>query len=61
MAEEELVALAGLVAGGMPEAARLQGSLLVVVGALGSVSALAGPLAQVRTAVGSFGDPPVRT
>jgi Family of unknown function (DUF5955) len=60
IAEEQLVALGAMAASGTPEPARLRHSLLLVVSAMGSVSALAGPLAEVRSAVGLFGEPPVR-
>ncbi|MFH8366780.1 DUF5955 family protein [Streptomyces sp. NPDC018031] len=61
VAEEELAALAAVAAAGLPEPARLRRSLLVIAGALGSVSALAAALASVRHAVDLFGPvPPVR-
>ena len=45
-------------AGGAPEIPRLRRSLLLIVGAIGSVSALAGGLAEVRRAVELFGEAP---
>ncbi|MFF8598361.1 DUF5955 family protein [Streptomyces sp. NPDC015232] len=59
IAEDELAALDAMAAGGAPEVWRLRRSLLLVAGALGSVSALAEALAQVRHAVDLFGPPPV--
>lgn len=58
IAEEELAALAAMTAGGAPEAPRLRRSLLLIAGAIGSVSALAPGLTQVRDAVEMFGAPP---
>lgn len=55
IAEDELAALAAM-ALGMPEIRRLRRSLLLVAGAIGSVSALTGGLAEVRTAVELFAD-----
>ncbi|MFR9794407.1 DUF5955 family protein [Streptomyces sp. MS06] len=60
VAEEELAALAAMSAGGAPEIRRLRRSLLLVAGAIGSVSALAPGLAEVREAVDLFGRPPLR-
>ncbi|SDJ59203.1 DUF5955 family protein [Streptomyces indicus] len=51
IAEEELAALEETAAGGAAEPARLRRSLLLVAGAIGSVSALAPALAAVRDAV----------
>lgn len=56
IAEEELAALAAMAFGDTPEIRRLRRSLLLVAGAIGSVSALASSLAKVRTAVELFGD-----
>lgn len=56
-ADEELAALAGLARGGAPELVALRHSLLLVAGALGSVSALSAPLAALRAAVELFGRP----
>lgn len=58
VAEEELAALGALAAAGAPEPARLRRSLLLLVGALGSVSALALALDSLRRAIDIFGDPP---
>ncbi|AJE43180.1 DUF5955 family protein [Streptomyces nodosus] len=55
IAEEELAALAEMALSGGPEIPRLHRSLLLVAGAIGSVSALAGGLADVRRAVELFG------
>ncbi|CAM5704869.1 hypothetical protein SALBM135S_07633 [Streptomyces alboniger] len=56
IAEDELAALAEMAHGGTPEIPRLRRSLLLVAGAIGSVSALAPGLAEVRGAVEMFGD-----
>jgi hypothetical protein len=59
IAEDELGALAAMAApGGTPEAARMRRSLLLIVGSIGSVSALASALLGVREAVDLFGDLP---
>ncbi|MFI9645105.1 DUF5955 family protein [Streptomyces sp. NPDC052040] len=58
IAEDELAVLAAMAAGGAPEIPRLRRSLLLIVGAIGSVSALAGGLAEVRRAVELFGEAP---
>lgn len=58
IAEEELAALAAVAAHGTPEIPRLRSSLLAVAGAIGSVSALARGLADVRAAVELFGTAP---
>ncbi|WP_329062101.1 DUF5955 family protein [Streptomyces sp. NBC_01429] len=58
IAEDELAALAAMVAGGAPETARMRRSLLLIVGSIGSVSALRKPLMDVRNAVDLFGDTP---
>ena len=57
IAEDELAALAAMAAHGTPEAPRLRNSLLVVAGAIGSVSALSRGLSEVRAAVELFGGP----
>lgn len=57
IAEDELAALADMAAGGAPEVLRLRRSLLLVASAIGSVSALAPGLAEVRGAVEMFGTP----
>ncbi|MFF0077173.1 DUF5955 family protein [Streptomyces sp. NPDC005494] len=58
IAEEELAALDAMAAGGSPEIPRLRRSLLLVAGAIGSVSALAPGLREVRIAIELFGEPP---
>ncbi|MBD0422106.1 DUF5955 family protein [Streptomyces sp. NPDC052309] len=60
VAEEELADLAAMTAHGVPEAPRLYRSLLLIAGAIGSVSALSRGLSDVRHAVELFGDPPRR-
>ncbi|GAA3293562.1 DUF5955 family protein [Streptomyces cinereospinus] len=60
VAEEELAALAAMTADGPPEVPRLRRSLLLIAGAIGSVSALSRGLSQVRDAVELFGEPPRR-
>ncbi|MEU1020277.1 DUF5955 family protein [Streptomyces sp. NPDC005900] len=57
IAEDELAALAAMAAAGTPELRRLRRSLLLVAGALGSVSALSTALAEVRDTVETFGEP----
>ncbi|HET6634564.1 MAG TPA: DUF5955 family protein [Streptomyces sp.] len=56
-AEEALAALGALARGGAPEVPELRRSLLLVAGAVGSVSALSGALAELRSAVELFGRP----
>jgi hypothetical protein len=60
IAEDELAALAAMAVSGIPEIPRLRRSLLLIAGAIGSVSALATGLAGVRSAVELFGEPPRR-
>ncbi|WP_437050457.1 DUF5955 family protein [Streptomyces sp. enrichment culture] len=60
IAEEELAALAAMASHGVPEAPRLRRSLLLIAGAIGSVSALSRELTDVRGAVELFGEPPRR-
>ncbi|MER5552497.1 DUF5955 family protein [Streptomyces sp. NPDC002793] len=60
IAEDELAALDAMAVGGRPEIPRLRRSLLLVAGAIGSVSALAPGLRDVRVAVDLFGEPPRR-
>ncbi|MER5278636.1 DUF5955 family protein [Streptomyces sp. NPDC002809] len=60
IAEDELAALDSMAAGGAPEIPRLRRSLLLIAGAVGSVSALASALRDVRIAVDLFGEPPRR-
>jgi hypothetical protein len=55
VAEDELAALYAAAAAGVLVVERLRGSLLVLTSALGSVSALALPLAGVRAAIDLFG------
>ncbi|GAA1903098.1 DUF5955 family protein [Streptantibioticus ferralitis] len=55
IAEEELTALDGQTATGVPAGDRLRYSLLLITGALGSVSALAPALREVRNAIDLFG------
>ncbi len=57
IADRELAALAVLAAAGPTELQRMRRSLLLVAGAIGSVSALGPALMQVRSAVDGFGDP----
>ncbi|MEU7104068.1 DUF5955 family protein [Streptomyces sp. NPDC046215] len=57
-AEDELAALDAMVCAGRPEVPRLRRSLLLVAGAVGSVSALAPALGEVRAAVDRFGEAP---
>ncbi|MDN3265163.1 DUF5955 family protein [Streptomyces sp. CSDS2] len=58
IAEDELAALAAMADAGVPEIPRLRASLLLIAGAIGSMSALARGLSQVRAAVDLFGEPP---
>ncbi|WP_406005989.1 DUF5955 family protein [Streptomyces sp. NBC_00637] len=60
IAEDELAALAAMVTHGIPEVPRLRRSLLLIAGAIGSVSALARSLSEVRQAVELFGRAPGR-
>ncbi|KNB54177.1 hypothetical protein AC230_01815 [Streptomyces caatingaensis] len=53
-AEDELAALDAMAGAGEPELSRLRRSLLLVAGAVGSVSALAPALGAVRAAVERF-------
>ncbi|MEV7073791.1 DUF5955 family protein [Streptomyces sp. NPDC091972] len=57
IAEDELAALAAMAIDGTPEVRRLRRSLLLIAGAIGSVSALSRGLAEVRDAVELFGEP----
>lgn len=57
IAEDELAALAAMAAHGTPEIPRMRRSLLLIAGSIGSVSALARGLAQVRASVDLFGEP----
>ncbi|MCS0600108.1 DUF5955 family protein [Streptomyces sp. LP11] len=58
IAEDELAALAAMATADPPEILRLRRSLLLVAGAIGSVSALSHGLKEVREAVDLFGGPP---
>ncbi|GAA2356947.1 DUF5955 family protein [Streptomyces cuspidosporus] len=58
IADDELAALDAMTREGAPEVPRLRRSLLLIAGALGSVSALAPALRGVRTAIDLFGDAP---
>ncbi|MFF0794562.1 DUF5955 family protein [Streptomyces spiralis] len=58
IAEDELAALAAMAAHGIPELPRLRRSLLLIAGSIGSVSALARGLSEVRAAVDLFGQQP---
>lgn len=60
IAEEELAALAAMADHGVPEGPRLRRSLLLIAGAIGSVSALSRELTDVRHAVELFGQQPPR-
>ncbi|GGW63518.1 hypothetical protein GCM10010503_45760 [Streptomyces lucensis JCM 4490] len=60
IAEDELAALAAMAAGGSPQIPLLRRSLLLIAGAIGSVSALTRALTEVREAVDLFGRPPGR-
>lgn len=55
IAEEELAAMAAMAVAGDPEIQRMRRSLLLIVGSIGSVSALAPTLMDVREAVDLFG------
>ncbi|MEV8567343.1 DUF5955 family protein [Streptomyces sp. NPDC051322] len=57
VAEDELASLDAMALSGVPEILRLRRSLLLVAGAIGSVSALAAALSEVRNAVELFGVP----
>jgi hypothetical protein len=60
IAEDELAALAAMVAAGAPEIPRMRRSLLLIAGAIGSVSALGPALMLLRNAVDLFGEVPPR-
>ncbi|MFH0241739.1 DUF5955 family protein [Streptomyces sp. HK10] len=57
IAEDELAAVDAALRAGAPEVVRVRHSLLLIAGAVGSVSALAEALAEVRRAVELFGGP----
>jgi hypothetical protein len=56
IAEDELAGLAAMLLGGPPDVLRLRRSLLLIAGAIGSVSALAPSVGLVREAVDRFDD-----
>jgi hypothetical protein len=56
IAEDELAALAAMTIDGVPETPRLRRSLLLIAGAIGSVSALSPGLTRVRDTVELFGE-----
>lgn len=58
IAEDELATLAAMTVTGIPEIPRLRRSLLLIAATVGSVSALAPGLSEVRDAVYLFGEPP---
>ncbi|RPK89446.1 hypothetical protein EES46_15590 [Streptomyces sp. ADI98-10] len=58
IAEDELAALDAMAVSGAPEIPRMRRSLLLIAGAIGSVSAVAAALRDVRNAVDLFGEPP---
>ncbi|WP_431783522.1 DUF5955 family protein [Streptomyces chumphonensis] len=60
VADEELARLQAVAGAGTVEVTALRHGLLLVVGALGSVSALTEPLRELRGAVALFGEPPER-
>ncbi|MGW1881587.1 DUF5955 family protein [Streptomyces sp. NPDC001970] len=57
IAEDELAAMDAMAVSGVPEIRRLRRSLLLIAGSIGSVSALAPGLTNVRNAVELFGEP----
>ncbi|MFD9976970.1 DUF5955 family protein [Streptomyces sp. NPDC059017] len=57
VAEDELAAMDAMALSGVPEIRRLRRSLLLIAGAVGSVSALTAGLTNVRNAVELFGEP----
>ncbi|MFG3409348.1 DUF5955 family protein [Streptomyces sp. NPDC048142] len=58
VAEDELAALDAMAVSGVPEIPRMRRSLLLIAGAIGSLSAVAAALREVRNAVDLFGEPP---
>ncbi|QHC24759.1 hypothetical protein GR130_28685 [Streptomyces sp. GS7] len=54
-ADDELAALDAMMSHGMPEVPRLRRSLLLIAGAVGSVSALSPALTEVRERIDRFG------
>ncbi|MFD7662074.1 DUF5955 family protein [Streptomyces sp. NPDC059788] len=59
-ADDELAALYAVVSAGDPEVSRLRRSLLLIAGAVGSVSALAPALTDLRELIGLYGEVPRR-
>ncbi|GGU80501.1 hypothetical protein GCM10010211_53350 [Streptomyces albospinus] len=57
-ADDELAALDAMMSHGMPEVPRLRRSLLLIAGAVGSVSALSPALSEVRERIDRFGELP---
>ncbi|PBC85848.1 hypothetical protein SAMN05428945_6693 [Streptomyces sp. 2224.1] len=57
-ADDELAALDAMVSHGLPEVPRLRRSLLLIAGAVGSVSALSPALTEVRAGIDRFGELP---
>ncbi|MFG2291641.1 DUF5955 family protein [Streptomyces sp. NPDC048595] len=57
-ADDELAALDAMVSQGLPEVPRLRRSLLLIAGAVGSVSALSPALTEVRKRIDCFGELP---
>ncbi|MFF8369288.1 DUF5955 family protein [Streptomyces lydicus] len=57
-ADDELAALDAMVSHGLPEVPRLRRSLLLIAGAVGSVSALSPALSEVREGIDRFGELP---
>lgn len=57
-ADDELAALDAMVRDGVPEVPRLRRSLLLIAGAVGSVSALSPALTEVREGIDSFSELP---
>ncbi|MGD3109985.1 DUF5955 family protein [Streptomyces sp. YGL11-2] len=57
-ADDELAALDAMMSHGMPEVPRLRRSLLLIAGAVGSVSALSPALTEVRERIDGFGQLP---
>lgn len=53
-AEEQLAALDAMVVAGSPDPAQLRHALLLVLAALGSVSALTDEVVELRNAIGEF-------
>ncbi|WP_235450436.1 DUF5955 family protein [Streptomyces sioyaensis] len=57
-ADDELAALDAMVSHGRPEVPRLRRSLLLIAGAVGSVSALSPALTEVREGIDRFSELP---